>query len=205
MRNVAERKKAERLQKQLRKRLSKATDDEEIAALNADIHIAEIDRLYAVYFPYLERYISLYPVNKKGEDGTDDAATDDKSAAEIALRSERPPLWAAIEEAAAKGEGFLERLRDRRVEETASALTRSRGAEKSKPPKLSAGESAKAPRASQRRSTMQDAKVTKSRHDRRSESRQEGSKSDRRTNEDAGSGDDEDGGGFFDFGSSGTS
>ena len=74
------------------------------------MHIAEVDRAYAVYFPYMERYVSLYPVLDK-----EDLKDPDKSSAERALRAERPKLWKTVEAAMAKGQGALEKLRDRRL------------------------------------------------------------------------------------------
>ena len=86
------------------------TDEAESAALEADIHIAEVDRAYTIYFPYMERYVSLYPVLSK-----EDVQDEEKSSALRALRAERPKLWKTVEAAMAKGEAALERLRDRRL------------------------------------------------------------------------------------------
>lgn len=97
-----------RLQKRLQSQLKNATDPAEIAALNADIHITEVDINYAKYFPFLEPYISMYKSPKATE------KEDEKSSAEHALHSERPPLWSTIEKAMEEGESALERLRDRR-------------------------------------------------------------------------------------------
>ncbi|KAJ9154920.1 hypothetical protein NKR23_g2347 [Pleurostoma richardsiae] len=104
-----ERQKAERLQKQLRKRLGAATDPEEIAQINADIHISDVDYHYTVYFPYMEKYVSLYPISAKKETTSEEKA----AAAARALRAPRPQLWSIIEKAMEEGKEALEMLRDR--------------------------------------------------------------------------------------------
>ncbi|KAI0397766.1 hypothetical protein F5Y17DRAFT_454650 [Xylariaceae sp. FL0594] len=109
-----ERKKATRLAKQIRSQLQTATDKEERRRLEADLHIAEVDALYAQYFPYRERYVSLYPVAQKESKDKADAS----AAAKKALRSERPPMWKTIEEAAEKGESALKQIVERRLPET---------------------------------------------------------------------------------------
>ncbi|OAA58563.1 rRNA-processing protein efg1 [Niveomyces insectorum RCEF 264] len=60
-----ERKKATRLEKQLRRQLVGTEDPAARARIEADLHIAEVDRLYAHYHPLLEPYISLYPLSDK--------------------------------------------------------------------------------------------------------------------------------------------
>ncbi|KAI1464971.1 uncharacterized protein F4812DRAFT_441177 [Daldinia caldariorum] len=109
-----ERKKADRLAKQIKSQLNTAEDPEEIEKLKADLHKAEIDGIYARYFPYRERYISLYPVGEKAEDG---------STAAKALRAERPPLWKVIEEASEKGTSALVAIRERKLEKDSKGET----------------------------------------------------------------------------------
>lgn len=108
----AERKKAERLRKKLKKQAEEATDPEEKASIEADLHIADVDYHYTRYFPFMERYESLYtaPENSK-----DDEA-DGQPAAIRALHSERPPMWKVVEEAMRNGEAALEELQERRPE-----------------------------------------------------------------------------------------
>ncbi|KAI1458294.1 hypothetical protein F4805DRAFT_425183 [Annulohypoxylon moriforme] len=106
-----ERKKADRLSKKIKSQLETATDEKEIEKLNADLHRAEIDGIYTRYFPYRERYISLYPVTAQGEDKKEDA-----SSAVQALHNERPPMWKIIEETSAKGIRELIILRERRLD-----------------------------------------------------------------------------------------
>ncbi|RYP36827.1 hypothetical protein DL767_003217 [Monosporascus sp. MG133] len=109
-----ERKKADRLAKQIRKQLDNTTDEEEIKKLKADLHIAEIDGIYARNFPYRERYISLYPVASLGSSAHGGEKPDDASTAAKALHSQRPPMWKTIEEAASKGEKALVEIRERK-------------------------------------------------------------------------------------------
>lgn len=108
--DISERKKADRLAKQIRKQLDSIIDEEEIKKLKADLHTAEIDSIYCRYFPHREPYISLYPVSSaQGGEKSEDA-----SIAAKALRSERPPMWRTIEEAANKGEKALVEIRERK-------------------------------------------------------------------------------------------
>jgi hypothetical protein len=105
---VPERKKAQRLEKQLQAQLTQTTDPNEISALEKDIHIVQVDVQYTKYFPYMERYVSLY---------TEAAApkADETARAKIALRSERPPLWSTVEKAMTRGHEALLSLQNRRL------------------------------------------------------------------------------------------
>ncbi|KAI2470396.1 hypothetical protein F4781DRAFT_390800, partial [Annulohypoxylon bovei var. microspora] len=106
-----ERKKADRLAKQMKSQLKTATDEKEIEKLNADLHRAEIDSLYTRYFPHRERYTSLYPVTAKGEEKKEDT-----SSAAQALYAERPPLWEVIEKASTEGIPALVKIRERKLD-----------------------------------------------------------------------------------------
>lgn len=114
--------------KQLKKQIEQATDPEERAALETDLHIAEVDAHYARYFPFLERYVSLYPVAKKAK-GPDvdeeEKEAHEKSLAKIALHAPRPPLWATVEQAMEEGQETLQRLRDRRADAEAQPQKKS--------------------------------------------------------------------------------
>lgn len=109
---VSERRKAERLAKKLRKSLATTDDPSETASIKADLHIAEVDEAYARYFPFMERYKSLYPPQSKEKDETTPPG---ESAWRVVLRTERPPMWKTIEEALEAGPRALEALRDRRA------------------------------------------------------------------------------------------
>ncbi|KAL8420133.1 hypothetical protein RB594_003058 [Gaeumannomyces avenae] len=106
-----ERKKAQRLVKKIQKELDEAKDPDEIVKLQKDLHIAQVDVNYAIYFPFLEQYISLYPSAAKAPKETGDAP-----AAQLALHTERPPMWATVEETMEQGERALIRLQNRRPE-----------------------------------------------------------------------------------------
>jgi hypothetical protein len=110
--------------KQLRKQIEQTTDPEEKVALKSDLHIAEVDAHYARYFPFLERYVSLYPIAKKAKESKaddEDEEADEKSLAKLALRAPRPPLWATVEKAMEEGQEALQNLRDRRTDIDAPA------------------------------------------------------------------------------------
>ncbi|SPO00548.1 uncharacterized protein DNG_03296 [Cephalotrichum gorgonifer] len=100
-----ERRKAERLLKQLRRKAVESADadadadDKEKEDFQSQIHKAEVDLCYTRNYPYLEPYISLYPRDVNG--------------AMSALNTERPPVWKEVEEAMAAGEAALENLRER--------------------------------------------------------------------------------------------
>lgn len=103
-----ERQKAERLRKQLKKQLDEATDPEEKAKIRSDFHIADVDWHYTRFFPFLERYESLYSAEKSKED------KDGQTIAMRALHSARPPMWKVVEEALEKGQAALLALQERR-------------------------------------------------------------------------------------------
>ncbi|KAI0527791.1 hypothetical protein F5B22DRAFT_4367 [Xylaria bambusicola] len=109
-----ERKKADRLAKQIRTQLEATTDEEERKKLQADLHTAEVDSLYARYFPHRERYVSLYPVSSSNAEGEEGAKTEDASTAARSLRTERPPLWSVIEKTAKKGHSALVQIQERK-------------------------------------------------------------------------------------------
>ncbi|KAK4146982.1 uncharacterized protein C8A04DRAFT_34536 [Dichotomopilus funicola] len=120
-----ERKKALRFTKQLAKRLAQATDPAEVAQLQADLHVAQVDVDYAVYFPFMEPYISLYAgVTKeekgKGEDDTEVNGNETSTAAQY-LRTPRPAMWKVVEKTREQGKAALERLQNRRLVGESSA------------------------------------------------------------------------------------
>ncbi|GFP53963.1 hypothetical protein ACSS6W_001602 [Trichoderma asperelloides] len=108
-----ERKKASRLVKQLRRKLEQESDSSEAEKIRHDLHIAEVDEAYTLYFPHLETYVGLYSSNAKktAEEETEEGKI---AAAKAALEAERPPMWSVIEKALAEGTPALEKLRDRR-------------------------------------------------------------------------------------------
>lgn len=123
---IVERKKAMRLAKQARRQLENCEDEDEKARLRKDLHVAEVDEAYAQHHPHAEPYISLYGKSKAGEAGdADDAAEETAATSTLALlRTPRPPIWAAVEEALGKGPAALTKLRERRTEEVARPAKR---------------------------------------------------------------------------------
>ncbi|KAH6850263.1 hypothetical protein B0I37DRAFT_339483 [Chaetomium sp. MPI-CAGE-AT-0009] len=113
-----ERKKAMRFAKQLEKKVAQATDPEEVAQLKTDLHVAQVDIDYAIYFPFMEPYISLYAAAAAGEQG-------ETSKAALYLRSPRPPMWTVVEKTREDGQAALEKLQNRRPQtDSGSEATR---------------------------------------------------------------------------------
>ncbi|XXG96588.1 hypothetical protein Hte_002876 [Hypoxylon texense] len=110
-----ERKKADRLAKQIQSQLNKATDEKEIEKLKADLHKAEVDSLYTRYFPFRERYVSLYPVSSLGLSVHGGEKPEDASTAAQALHTDRPPMWEVIEKESEKGMRALVEIRERKL------------------------------------------------------------------------------------------
>ncbi|KAL7822447.1 hypothetical protein V8C26DRAFT_388967 [Trichoderma gracile] len=108
-----ERKKASRLVKQLKKRLEQESDAAEAEKIRHQLHIAEVDEAYTLYFPHIETYVGLYAAaaKKPAEEETEESKI---AAAKAALEAERPPMWKVIEKALAEGPAALEKIRDRR-------------------------------------------------------------------------------------------
>ena len=113
----SERQKAERLVKQLKRKVeATSSDDEDTEELKKKLHVAEVDLAYTKYFPFLEPYISIYP--KKGPKADETTPT-----AKAALDAERPPMWKEVETALEEGDRALEKLRDRNPDGGAIAST----------------------------------------------------------------------------------
>jgi hypothetical protein len=138
-----ERKKADRLAKQIQKQIDLCEDLQEKERLEGSLHVANVDALYARYFPYRERYVSLYrvaPVNTEEKN-------DDGGSAAKALGVERPPLWSSIEKVAEEGTPALIQFRERKpttVSKTDTSEGKSATAETDglKPRKVSTARSA---------------------------------------------------------------
>ncbi|ETS80737.1 hypothetical protein PFICI_08266 [Pestalotiopsis fici W106-1] len=114
-----ERQKADRLAKQLQKQIANTEDEEQLEKLKRHLHIAQIDSLYANYFPLREKYISLYSSVLKDSNGAqsaEEAKAEAKSTnlAAKSLNSERPQFWSVIEKAAEKGMPALSAIRERK-------------------------------------------------------------------------------------------
>ncbi|KAI9166841.1 rRNA-processing protein EFG1 [Paramyrothecium foliicola] len=116
-----ERKKASRLVKQLRRKLEQASDGADNDALKCELHVAEVDEAYTLYHPHAEPYISLYGASKSEEADDDSEEVQKTSAAQAALKAERPPMWSVVEKTMAEGTDALTKLRERRNPDAAQA------------------------------------------------------------------------------------
>ncbi|KAF7563783.1 hypothetical protein G7046_g320 [Stylonectria norvegica] len=112
----AERKKAMRLAKQLRRQVEQNTSPDEAETLAQNLHIAEVDEAYTLYHPHAEPYISLY-TSAKAQPATDDEEKTPK--AKALLKAERPPMWSTVEKTMEEGVQALQRLRERRSPDNA--------------------------------------------------------------------------------------
>ena len=103
-----ERQKATRNLKKLKSRLSKTTaDTPEYGDLQKNIHDAEVDLNYSLYYPLNEKYQSLYP-RSEGQGSEIKSEIGDMGE----RNNDRPkvPLWTMVE--SCMREGTLEALRD---------------------------------------------------------------------------------------------
>ncbi|KAJ8124450.1 hypothetical protein O1611_g9190 [Lasiodiplodia mahajangana] len=165
-----ERKKADRLAKKIRTQLGATKDEEEEKRLQADLHIAEVDALYAKYFPHRERYVSLYPVSSSPDSGAQgETKTEDSSGAARFLHTERPPLWGTIEKAAEKGTSALVQIQERKSpvnprsvpsQEQSSRHSPAAKADQPKAKNSFASESAEAPKSKGKHQPLPDASST---------------------------------------------
>jgi hypothetical protein len=113
-----ERQKAERILKQLVKQKSLSSyrdfDPTKRAELDRQIHFAEVDVCYAKNAPLANKYISLFPQDKKyerkGQQKADETASIVKNASGM-----KPPMWYEIEKAMEKGQAAVEAIRDRKL------------------------------------------------------------------------------------------
>lgn len=100
--------------KQLKRQLEQESDADKAEKIRHDLHIAEVDEAYTLYFPHLETYVGLYSSTAKKTSDEEETEESKLAAAKAALEAERPPMWAVIEKALAEGPPALEQLRDRR-------------------------------------------------------------------------------------------
>lgn len=100
----AERQKATRQLKKLRRRLLEAKSEEDVTTVKAKMHVAEVDLNYTQYYPLLQSYVSLYPQKDIGrsETGNQDEHIDDMT--------KKPPMWAEVEKRMV--DGTLNQLRN---------------------------------------------------------------------------------------------
>lgn len=90
-------------------------DNSERAALRSKIHNADVDVNYAIYYPLLRPYVSLFPNTKKDKDKPTESAGDVSAEIQQSSESIDGPkgdleTWKAVEEAMEAG--TLDRLRN---------------------------------------------------------------------------------------------
>ncbi|KAF9691064.1 hypothetical protein EKO04_011005 [Ascochyta lentis] len=115
-----DRQKATRVLKRLKKELAAAEDDEEKSVLQRKLHNAEVDVNYAISYPLMKPYSSLYPTAKKAKSKSKSAETDDSDEAKTKPEEIDGPkgdvmVWKMIEQA--MEEGTLEALRNSKSRE----------------------------------------------------------------------------------------
>jgi len=110
---MADRQKGTRILKRLKKELSALDDDSKKAELQQRIHNAEIDVNYAIYYPLMKPYSSLYPKSKSNKSSNseeaEDTGEDSKNNADVDGPKGDVNMWKAVEQA--MEEGTLEKLR----------------------------------------------------------------------------------------------
>lgn len=120
MKTVEERQKATRAHKKLKKRLDASSPDtSEYKQLEKDVHDAEIDVNYTIYYPLITKYQSLFP-GTGGARGREPAAR--------TLVTEKPDMWNVVEQCTA--DGTLEALRDGKLANTIPSGKKKPAAEK---------------------------------------------------------------------------
>ena len=118
MLTALDRQKATRVLKRLKKELAAAEDDEEKSALQKKLHNAEVDVNYAIAYPLMKPYSSLYPKSKNTKSKS--AETDDSDEAKSKPEEIDGPkgdvmVWKMVEKA--MEDGTLEALRNSKSRE----------------------------------------------------------------------------------------
>ncbi|KAL8699709.1 MAG: hypothetical protein Q9201_005851 [Fulgogasparrea decipioides] len=104
-----ERQKATRNLKKLRTRLASAVvESPEYQSLQNEIHDAEVDLNYTLYYPLAEKYVSLFP---RGETPKEQARKTTLAADPRQIREIKPAIWEMVE--SCMENGTLQALRDR--------------------------------------------------------------------------------------------
>ena len=110
-----DRQKGSRILKKLKKELEAEDDDEEKKQeLARKVHNAEVDVNYAIYYPLMKPYASLYPKSKKEKEAESDDSADgdagEKSTREVDGPKGELAMRKTVEQAMA--EGTLDALRN---------------------------------------------------------------------------------------------
>ncbi|KAF2029321.1 hypothetical protein EK21DRAFT_68006 [Setomelanomma holmii] len=110
----ADRQKGTRILKRLKKELATTEDKSERTRLQQRVHNVEVDVNYAIYYPLMKPYSSLYPKSKSRKNDESDGAGDDEEDSknksdEIDGPKGDVEMWKAVENA--MQDGTLEKLR----------------------------------------------------------------------------------------------
>ncbi|KAF3008487.1 18S rRNA maturation protein [Curvularia kusanoi] len=108
-----DRQKATRILKRIKKELAAAKDDDEKSILQKKLHNAEVDVNYAISYPLMKPYSSLYPKSKKPSNKSDDDEAGKPE--EIDGPKGDVMVWRLVEQALE--EGTLEQLRNSKSRE----------------------------------------------------------------------------------------
>lgn len=95
---------------QLRKKLGSCSEEKRRRRLELQVHEAEVDLSYTLYYPLDRKYVALYAADKKGGDGVDEPVEEEKEEGESAQQRVKPPLWKEVERRMEMG--GLEELRN---------------------------------------------------------------------------------------------
>ncbi|KAI2482179.1 nuclear protein [Pyrenophora tritici-repentis] len=100
-----DRQKGTRILKKLKKELQTEENESKKQDLVRRIHNAEVDVNYAIYYPLLKNYASLYPKSKKekSSEEPEDEDIEDKSNREVDGPKGDVEMWRTVEEAMANG------------------------------------------------------------------------------------------------------
>lgn len=86
-------------------------DKKKLKRLERNIHIAEVDLNFTIYYPLMKKYVSLFP--KQGEDQNEKGDEQQTKTTKTAT-AEKPRMWSVVERCMA--EGTLNDLREDRLD-----------------------------------------------------------------------------------------
>ena len=106
-----ERQKATRALRKVQKLLLHDSDQQiEDHARKASVHAAQVDVNYTIYYPLTEKYVSLFPLEKRASGKSGSQSPETGEDVSIEAKRMRPPMWAVVERC--MEEGTLDQLRE---------------------------------------------------------------------------------------------
>lgn len=165
------------------------TDKEDLERLERNIHIAEVDLNFTIYYPLMTKYVSLFP--KKGDEQENEKNEEQKTKT-ITPTTEKPKMWWIVEKCMA--EGTLNDLREDRlnVEDEVKEKTKNTG-EKKQSDSKSKSKTEKTKESKKKDKDDPEKKKTKSKGGKKEKKGKEKQKEEQETGDDGGESD----GGFF--------